>query len=387
MAIQNVVEKARRAGILSLIFAQLLVYPQPFAQYVVALIMSILIRKPIVGPFVLLLAIAILYPICWFYAAARMETQFSLWVENLRARGFAITYGPASTSGFPGVVRFSVDKPNFRSPDGHWAWRGNIVHLGMQPWDWWRYRLEFSGPQQFKLSHPILKQRIQMTPKSVVVVLRVHTNGRLAEGEVTFRSTSVMNADKTLMLSTEDMWFKVTQPEKRAYIAEQTAVSVAVSIDNLLLPAAAKSPLGGRLAKIQFVADLKGPLPKDMTRQGFDEWRQTGGLIDASWLNLVWGSFDLRGRGSVSIDKTIRPVGSMTADIRGYSETMDALEDAGIMTGTGAAAIRMGMSVLAKPSPVDGADVLTVPLTTRSGYLHAGPFQILKLPQLILPSR
>ena len=124
-----------------------------------------------------------------------------------------------------------------------------------------------------------------------------------------------------------------------------------------------------------------------MTRQGFDEWRQTGGLIDASWLNLVWGSFDLRGRGSVSIDKTIRPVGSMTADIRGYSETMDALEDAGIMTGTGAAAIRMGMSVLAKPSPADGADVLTVPLTTRSGYLHAGPFQILKLPQLILPSR
>ena len=77
----------------------------------------------------------------------------------------------------------------------------------------------------------------------------------------------------------------------------------------------------------------------------------------------------------------------MTAHIRGYSETMDALEDAGIMTGTGAAAIRMGMSVLAKPSPADGADVLTVPLTTRSGYLHAGPFQILKLPQLILPSR
>ena len=77
----------------------------------------------------------------------------------------------------------------------------------------------------------------------------------------------------------------------------------------------------------------------------------------------------------------------MTADIRGYSKTMDALEDAGIMTGTVAAALRMGMNVFAKTSSADGANVLTVPLTMRSGYLHAGPFQILKLPPIILPSR
>jgi hypothetical protein len=349
--------------------------------------MSTFTRKLIAGPFVLLLVIAVLYLVCWFYAAARLETQFSLWVENLQARGFAITHGPVSTTGFPGVIRFSIDKPNFRSPGGHWAWRGNIVQLGMQPWNWWRYRLEFSGPQQFKLLHPSPKKSVRMMPKSAVVVLRVHANGRLAEGEVTLKSISVINAKKDLMLFTEEVWFKVTQSENSARTAEQTAVSVATSIENLLLPAAARSPLGRRLARIQFVADLKGPLPKDMTRQGFDEWRQTGGLIDASWFNLVWGGFDLRGRGSVSIDKTIRPLGSITADIRGYSETMDALEYAGIMTGTSAAAIRMGMAVLAKPSPADGVDVLTVPLTARGGYLHAGPFQILKLPPLILPSR
>ena len=336
----------------------------------------------------LLLAIAMLYPVYWFYAATRMETQFSLWVENLRARGFAITHGSTSTAGFPGIVRFSIDKPNFRSPDGHWVWRGNAVHLGMQPWNWRRYRLEFSGLQQIQLSYPILRQTIRLVPKSAVAVLGIQSNGSFAEGEVTLRSISVMDVEKALVLFTEDMWFKVTQPENRISKAEQTAVSVATSIDNLLLPAVAQGPLGGRLARIQLVADLKGPLPKDITRQGLDEWRQTSGSIDASWFNLVWGAFDLRGRGSVSIDKSITPVGSMTADIRGYSKTMDALEDAGIMTGTGAAALRMGMNVFAKTSSADGANVLTaVPLTMRSGYLHAGPFQILKLPPFILPSR
>ncbi|MBE89914.1 MAG: hypothetical protein CMM76_10830 [Rhodospirillaceae bacterium] len=349
--------------------------------------MSIFARKPIVGPLILLLAFAILYPLCWFYAATRMETQFSLWVENLRARGFAITHGSVSTAGFPGIIQFSINKPNFRSPDGHWVWRGNIVHLGMQPWNWRRYRLEFSGLQQIKLSYPTPKQPIWLTSKSAVAVLRVHSNGRLAEGEVTLRSISVMDKKKALVLFTEDMWFKLTQPETRISKVEKTAVSVAVSIDNLLLPAVAQSPLGGRLARIQFVANLKGLLPKDMTHKGLEKWRQAGGSIDTSWFNLVWGAFDLRGRGSFSIDESIRPVGSMTADIRGYSETMDALEDAGIMTGTGAAALKMGMSAFAKTSSADGANVLTIPLMMRGGYLHAGPFQILKLPPLILPSR
>jgi len=349
--------------------------------------MSILTRKPFVGPFVLLLVIAVLYPVYWFYAAGRVETQFSLWVDNFRARGFTVEHGSVNTTGFPGVIRFSVENPNLRSPDGSWTWRGDAAHLGMQPWSWWRYRLEFSGQQQFSLSHGSLKQPIVMRPKTAVVVLRVHTNGRLAEGEATLKSVSVMTTSKVLMLFADDMWFKATQPEKKARTAKQTAMSVSISIDNLLFPAAAKSPLGGRLARLQTATDLKGPLPKDLTRQGFDEWRQTGGLIDASWVNLVWGPFDLRGRGSVSIDKTFRPVGSMTADIRGYSETMDALEAAGLMTGTGAAAMRVGMGILAKPSPADGVNVLTIPLTTRGGNLHAGPFQILKLPPLILRSR
>ena len=50
------------------------------------------------------------------------------------------------------------------------------------------------------------------------------------------------------------------------------------------------------------------------------------GSIDASWFNLVWGLLTLEVE-EVFIDKSITPVGSMTADIRGYSKTMDALED------------------------------------------------------------
>ncbi|MGY9105148.1 MAG: DUF2125 domain-containing protein, partial [Alphaproteobacteria bacterium] len=79
------------------------------------------------------------------------------------------------------------------------------------------------------------------------------------------------------------------------------------------------------MSRLQFIADLKGPVPQDFTRQGVEEWRRAGGMVDATWLNLLWGAFDLRGRGTLSLDDRHRPLGAITADIRGYSETMDAL--------------------------------------------------------------
>ncbi|MDA0656054.1 MAG: DUF2125 domain-containing protein [Proteobacteria bacterium] len=349
--------------------------------------MSIFSRRSLIGPVVLLLGLAILYPVFWFYAADRAEGQLAVWVNSLRAQGYGVKHGLVTVDGFPGVIRLKIEKPHLSAPNTSWRWRGERAEFNMQPWNWWRFRVELPGRHRVNLANPSFKRPVELEPQKALMVFRFYTNGRLAEGELILKKMRVTDAERALILSVDDMWIKAAQPEKTQIGAKDASLSFSTALENLLIPAAAKGPLGENISRLQFIADLKGPVPQDFTRQGVEEWRRAGGTLDASWLNLLWGFFDLSGRGTLSLDDRHRPLGALTADIRGYSETLDALEAFRFLNRTSAATARLALSVLAKPSPTDGVKVLTVPVSAREGALLVGPFQILKLRPLSLPSR
>lgn len=349
--------------------------------------MSIVSRRTLIGPALLLLAVAILYPAYWYYAAGQAEEQLARWVSVFRAKGYDIRHSSIRVDGFPGVVRLTIEKPSLRTPDKSAKWQGAAAVLAMQPWDWWRYRVEFPEHHSVEFTHPELGAPVTAVPEKTLVLLHLHRNGRLAEGEARIASLRVSGGGKGEVATVGETWLKVAQPETADAGAGGTVLSLSTALENLRIPSAADGPLGGVLQRVQFVGDVKGALPRDITREGVDEWRRAGGLVESSWLNLVWGPFDLRGRGSLGLDERHRPLAAVTTDIRGYTETLDALERARLMQRTAAAALRIALNVLAKPSPADGVKVLSVPLTARDGQLRVGPFQLFRLLPLSLPSR
>ncbi|HAA91083.1 MAG TPA: hypothetical protein DCE33_01470, partial [Rhodospirillaceae bacterium] len=264
--------------------------------------MSIFSRRTLIGPAILLLAVAILYPAYWYYAAGQVEDQFARWVKIFRAKGYSIQHGPVGVDGFPGVVRLTFENPHLETPDKLALWQGKSAVIAMQPWDWWRYRVEFPNSQSIRLSHPNLKQPLTAAPEKSLVLLHFHRNGRLAEGEARIISMRVTGSASEVVATTGETWAKLSQPETPEPGPDKTQLSLSAAIENLRIPTAADEPLGGDLQRVQFVGDVKGALPRDFTREGMDEWRRAGGLLESSWLNLVWGPLDLRGRGSIGLD-------------------------------------------------------------------------------------
>jgi hypothetical protein len=345
-------------------------------------------RRSFIGPVILLLLVAVVYPAYWFFAADRVEKQFGLWVAALKADGYTVAHGEAAVSGFPGIITLSVAKPDLAAPAGAWRWQGGAVALKMQPWNWWRYRVEFPGRHTLHYADPETLLPMQAVPENAAMVVRITGKGRFAEGELAVQSLRALNAAGGAVMTLGTVWGQLAQPgtAEEDGAAAPTA-TLSVTIDDMKLPAAAKGPLGGDVKRLQLAADWQGPLPRDWTREGLDEWRRASGTVEARWLNIHWGPLDLRARGTMALDQELRPLGALTADIRGFSETLDALERARMLKTVAAAAARIAFNVMAKPAPKSGEKVLTVPVSAQDGFLQVGPLQLLRLKPLSLPSR
>ena len=103
------------------------------------------------------------------------------------------------------------------------------------------------------------------------------------------------------------------------------------------------------------------------------------------WLNLIWGGLDLRANGTVALDPELRPLGALTADIRGYEEALEALAEARLIRRDILPASRITLNLLAKTSETDGRRVLTVPVNAQGGGLYLGPIKLAELPVLLNP--
>ena len=134
-------------------------------------------------------------------------------------------------------------------------------------------------------------------------------------------------------------------------------------------------------------AEVLGPLKETALPQTLSDWRAAGGTIEVRWLNMVWGALDLRANGTMALDADMRPLGALTADIRGYEEALEAMAEAGMLRRNILPAARVALNLLAKTDESDGRKVLTVPLTAQDGALFLGPIKLSDLPAVITPDR
>src|SRR3546814_2058553 len=108
-----------------------------------------------------------------------------------------------------------------------------------------------------------------------------------------------------------------------------------------------------------------GALPPGPPSQAIEAWRQNGGTVEIPWLNLVWGPLDLRAKGTATLDGRMRPLGALTADIRGYRETLTAFASAGLVPPDTALAAGAVLQILAHTASEDGARGAHVTLTAE----------------------
>ena len=343
--------------------------------------------RTFLGPFLLLSMVAAGYSAYWFYAAGKAEEKFSNIVKVSLTEGHLFSFSDVLLDGFPHLVRLKIKNPSLRTALKQLRWEGSEAIIEMQPWDFWKYRITLPGTHRFDISRFGFGVPLTYKPTGTSVLVRLFTNGRLAGSNVHVETSRLFEGVKDLLASAGKVQLNLAQPETRGMGAGKTLVSISSQVENLEISKALKMPIGRKTQKLQFVADLRNASLIELTHEALQEWQAAGGLVDISWLNIESAPLVLQGRGSVGLDPQLRPVVSVTADIRGFSETLMALEQSKVVAPDAAAALRVASTVLAKTSPQDGEKVLSVPLNARNGELRVGPFQLLKLMPINLPSR
>jgi hypothetical protein len=144
--------------------------------------------------------------------------------------------------------------------------------------------------------------------------------------------------------------------------------------------------LGPRIASLTLQGALDGPVPRAHTLgERAAAWRDGGGTLEIQHLAVNWGPLDLTASATLALDEQQQPMGTGSARVIGYAETLDALASHGVISKSAATAAKAVLSLLAH-SPEDGGPPdVEVPLTLQYRTLSMRQVPLLRLPELDWP--
>ena len=340
-------------------------------------------RPALLGPVILIICVTIGYPIFWYYAAITGEDFVNTWIEKQRLEGIEVSHEKIDHSGFPFLVRVNLKLPEVRSAEHHLIFTSQSVSLEYRPWDFKTLRIEANGTQ--KLSNITTKfgQNLVLNTTGIESILSFGDGGRLSAVSIVANGIRVIDTNRGGLLETKKLYADIEFPDRPPITHKEPAFLLKTFLKDITLPTVELPLLGKTIESIRLKANFLGPIEIDAFLKNLHVWRNAGGILELPWLRLVWGELDMRANGTLALDQGMRPIGALTADIRGFDEALGALADAGILRHEMLAASRVTLNLLAKTDNSDGRRVLTVPMTAQDGALFVGPIKLTTLPEIV----
>jgi hypothetical protein len=343
-------------------------------------------KHVLIGPIILLAFVLLSYPAYWLYAASIGEELLDDWINEQRKDGFTINHSSVETTGFPFLVRIEILAPNALNSATGLSWWSEKLHLDLQPWDLKRYRLEALGAQQMRYRGTLEEGDFTVNTTGIEGVAVIGDSGTLAALSLVLKNIQITDADRGSLLKTDHIVADIVRPDRPPGAHTESALKISVTAEQIVLAALNAPILGDTITSIKAKVEFLGALDGDTVFEAISGWRRSGGTLEVHWLNMIWGALDLRANGTMALDTQMRPLGALTADMRGYDETLEALAEANLLRRDILQMSRVTLNLLAKTSSNDGRRVLTVPITAQDGAFFLGPIKLTDLKPLITPS-
>jgi len=288
----------------------------------------------------------------WGLLAYELRVNLDNWLVQRRAEGWVITTGSPSFGGFPLQASLILPSPSLLAADGS-GWKGPEMRLSLSSFAPTHLQLIAHGKH-------VLTPPGQPPQEAFIAELRAEVNGDEA---------------KIDLQAVEALGLRLTKGSLRL----QGQVMQA-DLSGLTLPEDSRLVLGNHIEHLAFTAQAKGALMPTLAA-----WRDGGGILELSHLQMDWQPLHVSGEGTLALDKRMQPLYAGTATIGGMFETMDKMTAAGAVRAQDAAMARMVLKALALPGP-DGKPQLSVPLTVQENRLYLGPVKLMTMPDLVWPN-
>lgn len=327
------------------------------------------------GAAVLVLAAAA-YSAWWWIAARAAENGITGWIAAQRAQGAEVSYTSLQVGGWPFSLTAVVKDPAIRRPGA--AWSGERVEAAATPWDVSTIALTLPGPQ-----------RVVFGDRDTAGSALTAAGG--GRGVVTVAGTGV---PVTLALAFTDLTLAPAKgdpiPISRLEVAarqpqvpptdhRETGLAATVTAHEIRLPGPGVEGIEGTVRQIAASVRVQGR-PPALHRAAVEVWMRNGGVVEVDSLGIDWGSLEVRGNGTLSLDSEMQPLGSVRADIRGADETLSKVERR--LPPAHVATARTILAMLSRPAEGGGAPVVRATGTIHNGGLYVGPFKVARIPPI-----
>ncbi len=303
--------------------------------------------------------IAAVYAGYWNYLAGQVRAGIEQWAADRRAEGNGAEYAAVAVGGFPFRLVAEISAPTLvlagaaPGPARPWSWRGPSLIIEARPWALAKVRV--LAPGRHRVTAMVGGKRKQYD---------------IVAGALT----------ATLDFTPWPVTF-----------------TIALDASDIVYPREPVAGLGRTTKRLTLTIEFKGDLPPEIEANAMARWRDSGGTLDVSRLDIRHGPLDLTGDGTGALDADMQPIGAFTLSVRGFNEALDRLGAAGIIKPKAAALMKTVLSMLARaPAAESNAEAdteagpdskpeLKVPLSVQDGKLYIGPVVVAEVPVVHWP--
>jgi hypothetical protein len=160
-------------------------------------------------------------------------------------------------------------------------------------------------------------------------------------------------------------------------------IDVKAQASDIDLPAEARWPLGPSIRLLSIAGMINGPLPLVANAAAWTTaWRDGGGSVEVRRLTIDWGPLNLNSTATLALDDQLQPMGTGSAKVTGYAETLDRMAASGLMTKSAATVAKAMLSLLAGTDGGETPASVDVPLTLQYRTLSMRQVPLVRLPEL-----
>jgi hypothetical protein len=311
----------------------------------------------------------------WSHLAARVERDALNWANAQRAAGLTVEHGPLAVGGFPFRLTIALSKPLIADPAAGFAWSGEAASATVQPWNLRHIVFVLTGEQKVEWIESGRLRRLRGDGEAARASLVVDAQGAWQRAAIELWGYEV-SGDYAAAVG------KLAAHARREPRGNPRSVDLAARAEQLTVRAAPENwPLPRQFKVLNAAGAIAGaPL------QGFDPaaiaaWRDAGGVVEIDQFQAAADGVELNAKGTLALDRALRPLGAMTAELKGYDKLVDALALGGYLRASEAAAAKMALHAVGKTDG-DGLATISLPVSAQDGRLFLGPVPVAKLKPL-----
>jgi len=321
----------------------------------------------------------------WFLTAQVMENGLQSWIDQRRAEGFEISHGTVTIQGFPIEVAVTVPEPVVVAPpeQGGWEWRGDGITATVTPWAASEISVTTHGVHH--VTPPIDQGLSPLSLQEGTLIADLTLDlmtGEVGDTRVSFDNAVVQGLTPLGPVKLEALTISHMVGQTQGAGPESTSLSLAVEGTNLTLPPGLTPSLAPTISSLSLTADVMSSFGPGPLSDSLALWRDAGGLINITNLDVDWKPLRLKTKGTLTLDQDMQPIGSFNATIQGFLEAIDGLARTQLVTRTNATLAKVVLNTLARRSLDGGSAVLYIPVSVTKSKVFLANVPLVVLPPL-----